>query len=254
MNFLERFECFSQLRLEFLKQVKVKNQVIELFSMGYTIKELPESERPRERLERQGVESLSNAELIALIIRTGLHGKNAKDVANDILQNFSVEKLSKASLSELREFEGVGKIKASQLKAAFELNRRKSSGDQDKLESFSDARELFRKRLDTLEQEELHAAYLSPNNELISVDRIFKGSLKNLSIDSREVVRKGLKQNASAVVLAHNHPMGDSEPSDRDVSTTLELKESLESFDISLLDHLVVGERSVSSMKRQELV
>ena len=222
--------------------------------MSYTIKQLPESERPRERLEEKGVESLSDAELIALIIRSGLHGKNAKDIGKDILRRMSLEQLSRADLNEISEFEGIGNIKAGQIVASFELARRSGNQKTRKIDSFSDARKIFSKRLKGLEQEELHAAYLAPNNDILSVEKVFKGSMKNMSIDKREIIRHGLINNASAVVLAHNHPLGDSEPSDNDVTTTEELRMALEEFSMELLDHIVVGKDGFTSMKKEELV
>ena len=222
--------------------------------MSYTIKQLPESERPRERLENKGVESLSDAELIALIIISGLHGKNAKDIGKDILGDMSVDELEKAHIEDITQFEGIGKTKAGQIVAAFELARRSCNKKTRKIDSFSDAKDLFSNRLKGLEQEELHAAYLAPNNDILTVEKVFKGSLKNMSIDKREIIRHGLVNNASAVVLAHNHPLGDSNPSENDVTTTEELERALEEFSIKLLDHIVVGKDGFTSMKKEELV
>lgn len=222
--------------------------------MGYTIKELPKSERPRERLVEKGLESLSESELLALIIRTGLHGKNAKEVGNNLLKDMSLKKLSKASIQELKQYEGIGSIKAAQIAAAFELGRRKGLEKPEKILSSEDAKKLFEGRLIDLQQEELHAAYISPNNKVLSVDKIFKGSMKNVPVEKREVIKKGLECNASAVVLAHNHPLGNSDPTQKDIETTKVLQRALNEFKISLLDHIVVGESGAVSMKEKEIV
>ncbi len=222
--------------------------------MGYNIEELPDAERPIEKLLEDGVKELSNPELIAVIIRSGLHGKNPKDIGKSIFSEMELSELEKASIDDIKKFRGIGKTKASQIKAALELASRSGEKDKEKIESSSDAKKIFENEMSDLEQEELHAAYIAPNNDLLAIEKIFKGSLKNMAVDKREVIRKGLENNASAVILAHNHPLGDPDPTDRDIDTTKVLKDSLKQFQMELLDHIIVGDRSTTSMREKQLL
>ncbi len=222
--------------------------------MGYSINELPESERPIEKLLEEGIENLTESELIALIIQTGLHGKNAKDIGKSIINKYSLEELGKASLDDIKDFRGIDNVKAAQIVSAFELAKRSEEYEKKEIKSSGEAKKLFRDTMSDLEQEELHAAYIAPNNKVISLEKIFKGSLKNLAVNKRDIVRKGLENNASAVILAHNHPMGDSNPTDKDVETTKIIGDSLKQFQMELLDHIIVGDNSSISMRERKLI
>ncbi len=222
--------------------------------MSYSIKELPESERPIEKLLEKGIENLTEPELIALIIKTGLHGKNPKDIGKSIMEKYSIEELAKASLEDIKEFRGINNVKAAQIISALELSKRSDVSKKKEIKSSGEAKKLFRDTMSDLDQEELHAAYIAPNNKVIALEKIFKGSLKNLAVNKRDIVRKGLENNASAVILAHNHPMGDSDPTERDVNTTKIISDSLKQFQIELLDHIIVGDDSSISMREEKLI
>ncbi len=222
--------------------------------MSYSIKELPESERPIEKLLEKGIENLTEPELIALIIKTGLHGKNPKDIGKSIMEKYSIEELAKASLEDIKEFRGINNVKAAQIISALELSKRSDVSKKKEIKSSGEAKKLFRDTMSDLDQEELHAAYIAPNNKVIALEKIFKGSLKNLAVNKRDIVRKGLENNASAVILAHNHPMGDSDPTERDVNTTKIISDSLKQFQMELLDHIIVGDDSSISMREEKLI
>ncbi|MDY6770646.1 MAG: DNA repair protein RadC [Candidatus Nanohaloarchaea archaeon] len=218
--------------------------------MQYRIQDLPASERPRERLQQEGVDALSDAELLAIVLRTGTQGQNVKQVCHELLNEMGLERMANATLAELQQFHGIGKVKAGQLVAALELCSRMDAGEADRIASFEEARACFVPQLRGLEQEELHAAFLGSSNRVKRVVPVFKGSLRSITVEPREVVRQALKHNASAVVVAHNHPDGDAEPTAADRETTRELAAALQEFDVRLLDHVIVGEDDCTSLKQ----
>ncbi|MDY6778119.1 MAG: DNA repair protein RadC [Candidatus Nanohaloarchaea archaeon] len=220
--------------------------------MDYRIQDLPASERPRERLRKHSARELSIAELLAIILRTGTTGTNVKQVCEQLLHEMGLDRLEQAGMAELEQFTGIGEVKAGQLVAVFELARRlQEDRDQKRIASFSSARDVFRPRLEGKDQEELHAAFLSPSNAIISIDKLFKGSLRNISVEPRDVVRKALTCNASAIILAHNHPGGNARPTEADISTTRAIRERLQDFDIQLMDHIIVGKDDCTSLEKE---
>ncbi|MCJ7450783.1 MAG: DNA repair protein RadC [Candidatus Nanohaloarchaeota archaeon QJJ-9] len=219
--------------------------------MDYTIKDLPESERPRERLKQTGPKSLSEAELLALILRTGTEKKNVKKLANELLKDLGIEGLRKAGREELKQYRGIGEVKASQILGLFELSSRRGNGREEKLESFEDAKKILEPRLTSLEQEELHAIYINSSNQIKNVKKIYRGSLREINLDTRDIVREALKTNASAVIIGHNHPEGVAEPTKKDIEATKQVKKALEKFGVKLLDHLVFGKENCTSLKRE---
>lgn len=220
----------------------------------YRIQDLPASERPRERLRSEGPGALTEAELLAIILRTGTETANVKQICHELLSELGEERLLDATTEELTQFTGIGEVKAGQIQAVAELSDRLDQQDVEELASVEDAEEVFIPRLRGLEQEELHAALLGSSNRIKRVETVFRGSLRSISIEPREVVRLALKHNASAVVIAHNHPDGDAEPTRADRDATHDIEEALNRFDIRLLDHLVVGERECTSLKQDGLL
>lgn len=216
-------------------------------SQALRIHDLPEEERPRERLASLGADALSNAELIAILLRTGLKGRSAIDVAQDLLQRFpSLDALAKASLDQLR-VKGVGRDKAVTLKAAFTLARRMAREvhrEAPLLDTPESIAELMREELRMSEVEEFHAVLLNVRKRLIRTERISLGTLDTILVHPREVFRQAILANASAVVLVHNHPSGDPHPSDADVRVTRDLIRAGHLLRIELVDHVVVGQRS----------
>ncbi len=219
--------------------------------MDYTIKELPQSERPREKLEEHGAELLTEVELLSLVLRTGIQGKNVKELSSEILRNYSLAELGNRSLEDLQGFEGISRVKAGQLKAVGELARRMQREEREKLESLSDVKARV-EDMKYLEEEKLRVFYLSSGNELLG-EKEFAGGVDSVKIDFQEVLRKGVKTNAAAVVLAHNHPSRRDEATDQDIEVTEQLIEAAKKVGITVLDHVIVGE-NISSMRGSRAV
>lgn len=219
--------------------------------MDYTVKQLPESERPREKLEDRGVSALSDVELLSIILRTGIKGKNVKELSGEILEEVSLDGLADRSLDDLKDFEGISRVKARQLLAAGELGRRMKRTEKEKLESFADVRSQV-EDLKFLESEKARVFYLNSGNEVLS-EREFEGSVSSVDLDLRDVFEEALKCNASALILAHNHPSGEAEATKEDLKFTEELVELGEKLDIGVLDHAVVGEEVISLRKSSDL-
>ncbi|MDD2743345.1 MAG: DNA repair protein RadC [Rhodocyclaceae bacterium] len=210
------------------------------------ITDWPEGERPRERLLAHGPEALSDAELLAIYLRVGVRGKSAVDLARELIQRFdgSLSRLAEGSLAEMAEVSGIGMAKAVQLKASFELSRRALSQEmatRDNFASPSKVRDWLRLKLATRQKEVFMALWLDAQNRLIKADELFSGTLTTTSVYPREVVKNALAHNAAAVILAHNHPSGVSEPSRADEMLTRTLKEALAMVDVKLLDHFIVA-------------
>jgi len=215
--------------------------------VDYTIEDLPESERPREKLEEHGVSSLTDVELLSIIIRTGIQGKNVKELSAEILEQTSLENLAERSMDEMKEFDGVSEVKAGQLLAAGELGRRMKRTEKEKIESFSDV-EAQVGDMKFLESEIARVFYLNSGNEVVSEKEI-DGSISSVEMEMREIFSEGMTSNASALILAHNHPSGESEATKQDISFTEELIELGEKLGIEVLDHAIVG-KDVRSMRR----
>ena len=210
------------------------------------ITDWPEGERPRERLLAHGPEALSDAELLAIYLRVGVRGKNAVDLARELIQRFdgSLSRLAEGSMAEMAEVSGIGMAKAAQLKASFELARRALSQEMTARDNFASpgkVRDWLRLKLATRQKEVFMALWLDAQNRLIKADELFSGTLTTTSVYPREVVKNALTHNAAAVILAHNHPSGVAEPSRADEMLTRTLKEALAMVDVKLLDHFIVA-------------
>ena len=219
--------------------------------MDYRIKDLPESERPREKLEQNGVKSLTEVELLSLLLRTGTSGKNVKELSAEILSSYSLSTLSERSLEDLKGFEGVSKVKAGQLKAISELALRMQNQEKQKIESFSDVKDRLQD-MKFLETEKARIFLLSSGNHLLHEEE-FDGDVSSVAINPQRIFRLGIKHNAAAVILAHNHPSGKSEPTKADIETTEELIDLGSTLDIKLLDHIIIG-KTIGSMRRTSSV
>lgn len=209
------------------------------------ITDWPEHERPRERLLVQGAAVLSDAELLAIFLRVGLKGKSAVDLARELIGRFgSLNRLFAASQAEFSTIPGVGPAKFAQLQAVLEMSRRalgEAMQDSDALASPATVRDYLKLHLCGLAQEVFFALWLDSQNRLIAGEELFRGSLTQTSVYPREVVKRALWHNAAAVVFAHNHPSGVSEPSSADQSLTRELKQALALVDVRVLDHFIVA-------------
>jgi len=230
-------------------------------SLQYKIKDLPESERPRERLRNKGPKSLSDAELLALIIRSGTENNNAVEVSKEILAEYDLDELNNASVNELKDFHGIGEVKAGQIVGLFEFCRRFTQGSNEKSEkikSYEDALDYFKPALTHKEDENLAMICLDSKNHVLNKDIensvIAKGSIDKVNVEFRRVVKKALKENAAGVILAHNHPGGKAKPTEGDIDLTEEISEILESVDVQLLDHIILGEDEARSLREEEII
>ncbi len=219
------------------------------------ITDWPLQERPRERLFALGAGSLADAELLAILLRTGVKGKSAVDVARQLLGRFgSVAALLEAGSGSLAETPGLGSAKLAQLQAAIELARRalkEEISSRDALSSPRAVRDYLRLALAGREQEVFVVLLLDARHRMTASEELFRGTLTQTSVYPREVVKCALKHNAAAVIFAHNHPSGVAEPSHADEILTRSLKAALALVDIQVLDHFIVaGSRTMSFAER----
>jgi DNA repair protein RadC len=219
------------------------------------ITDWPLHERPRERLLAQGAASLADAELLAILLRTGIKGKSAVDVARQLLGRFgSLSALLEAGSENLAGTPGLGSAKLAQLQAALELARRalrEELSSQDALSSPRAVRDYLRLVLAGREQEVFVVLLLDAQHRVTASEELFRGTLTQTSVYPREVVKCALKHNAAAVIFAHNHPSGVAEPSHADEILTRSLKAALALVDIQVLDHFIVaGTRTMSFAER----
>lgn len=224
--------------------------------MRYTIKELPESDRPREKLVKFGASSLSDSELLAIILRTGTAGKNALDLSRELLKHFGgIEKLSKASIRELKKFKGLGEAKAVTLTALFELCRRlKSVSGKFKISSPAEAFKLLRPLFSFKDTEHFGVVTLNRKGYVINVHTVSVGGSSKVAVEPKEVFRPAVKDLSEAVILFHNHPSGDPTPSSEDVEITKKLVNAGKILGIEVLDHIIIGRETFFSFKGEGLV
>jgi DNA repair protein RadC len=219
--------------------------------MDYSIHDLPESERPREKLEDNGVEALSDAELLAILLRTGIKGKNVKELSYEILEEFSLEKLSEASMNDFKELEGISKVKAGQLKAIGELGLRLQREERDRIENLSDVKARV-EDLKFKSSEVLRVFYLNSGNEIVA-EKEFEGAVSNVSVNPKKIFSEALRKDAEAFILCHNHPSGEARPTEQDIDFTEDLIRSGRSLGLDVLDHVIVGEEVCSMRSSTEI-
>lgn len=222
------------------------------------ITDWPAQERPRERLRAQGPHALSDAELLAIFLRTGMSGKSAVDLARELLQSFgSLTALTHASEAAFCAVPGLGPAKYAQLQAVMEMARRalkEQSKQRDALSSPQAVRDYLRLQLGSREYEVFMAVFLDTQNRVIAMEELFRGSLKETSVYPREVVKRALAHNAAAVIFAHNHPSGVAEPSRADEAITQALKQALALVDVRVLDHFIVAAGGGVSLAERGLI
>ena len=222
----------------------------------YRITDFAEAERPRERLARLGPKSLSNAELLAILLRVGVKGENAVQVAQRLLNTFEgVLGLHKATFDEVCNEHGISTAKAAQIKAALELGYRmeKEAIEQERIQSPEQAAQLILYEMSALDQEELWVILLNTRNHVLMVETIYRGSLNASQVRVGELFKSAVRRNAASIIVAHNHPSGDPTPSPDDIAVTRAIVEAGKLLDIDVLDHLVIGGGKFISLKQRGL-
>jgi len=223
-----------------------------------TIKELPVDERPRERLTKYGAEVLSNAELLAIILRVGAAGYSAIGLAEHMLSRFGgLRGIATATIEEMSEVKGLGPAKAAQIQAMVELSKRLAAatgGIRQVIHSPQDAAEMLMPELRDCPQEHFKAVFLNTRHEVIRTRTITLGSLNASIITPVELFKHAISYNSCAVIVAHNHPSGDPTPSQDDINVTKRLIQAGRYVGVEVLDHLVIGDGRWVSLKERGLV
>ncbi len=214
---------------------------------GYqpTIRDLPQGERPRERLKHYGAKNLSNTELIAILLRTGMQGENVLSLSSRVLAQFDgLSGLGRGTFAELCALKGLSEAKACQLMAGLELGRRLvslSPAERVTINSPQDVANLVMGEMAALEQEHLRVLLLNTRNEVLSIQDIYVGNVNSSVVRPAEVIRPAVRDNAPSIIVVHNHPSGDPTPSQEDVGITQQLAAAGKLLGVELLDHVVIG-------------
>ncbi|MBC8001542.1 MAG: DNA repair protein RadC [Opitutaceae bacterium] len=217
------------------------------------IKDLAENERPRERLAALGAEALSNADLIAILLRTGMKGYSAIHIGQQLIAKFgTLESLARASLKDIQSVKGIGRDKAIALKAAFTLAQRMAKElqyDSPVLDNPESIAGLLREENRLYEVEHFQVLLLNTRRKLIRVEQVSQGTLDTILVHAREVFKPAIAANASAIVLVHNHPSGDPTPSEADIKVTRDLIRAGQLLKIEVLDHVILGRKTTERPK-----
>jgi len=215
------------------------------------IKDISKANRPRERLQKNGVHVLSDAELLAIIFKTGNKQENAVVMSDRLISKYGIDKLNDLSLKELQEIRGIGPAKAMQIKALFEFNKRHNLSKIMNL-PIKTAKDVFKyasEKLSDNKKEHFMILHLDSKNRVIRDEIISIGILNASIVHPREVFKSAIKESANSIILVHNHPSGDSEPSVEDKEITERLMEAGELLDIKVLDHVIIGKDNYHSFK-----
>jgi DNA repair protein RadC len=231
---------------------------VDKSSSHTSINSWADSEKPREKSLLNGIASLTDAELIAILLNTGTKNKSAVDLARELLANVNhdIDALGKMNIAELKKINGVGTAKAVTISAALELGRRRqlSNPEKIKLTSSSEIYRLIGPLLADLTYEEFWVILLSRSNRLIAKKKLATGGIAGVYADQKMVIQYALEQNATSLAVVHNHPSGNLMPSENDNKLTYKIKEACKYFDISFLDHLIIGHKDYFSYADQGLI
>lgn len=223
-----------------------------------SITDWPTDERPREKLLKQGAKSLSDAELLAIFLRTGVKGKSAVDLARDLVLNFhGLRGIFEANITDFCQHHGLGLAKYVQLQACLEMGRRYLYANLQKSRSMDNIQDIacfLTSQLRHQQREVFAALFLDSQFGLIAYEELFLGSLSEIAVHPRELIKKTLKYNAANIVVAHNHPSGEATPSREDKYLTQQLKSALDLIEINLIDHIIIGEGKVFSFAEKNLL
>ncbi len=220
------------------------------------LKNLPKIERPREKLISKGPQNLKDEELLAILLRTGREGKNVLEVAKQILRKYSKKRLLKLKYEDLTKIKGIDSAKACTILAAVELVKRALEVRDESLPKINSVEDVLAQAVYMRDKtrEHLMALFLNARNELLYKKPMFIGTLNANLVHPREIFQEALKQNAASVILAHNHPSGDSEPSEDDLEITKRLIEAGKIMGIDVLDHIIITKSRVFSFKKNKLI
>jgi len=221
------------------------------------IRDFAMEDRPRERLQQVGAQAVSTAELLAIVMRTGVGGENVLRLAERLLATFkNLSGISRASVTELTAVKGIGPAKAVEIKAALEIGRRLMAAAPEerlRITSPGDAANLLMSEMAFLEQEHLRVVLLDTRNQVLKSPTIYIGSLNTSVVRVGELFRAAIKENAAAMIVAHNHPSGDPSPSPEDIRVTRQIVQAGKLLDVEVLDHLVIGNQRFVSLKERGL-
>ncbi len=232
-----------------LFQIKLWLSIIEIqpamSDKKLSIKDWAEDDRPREKMIKHGINSLSNAELIAILFGTGTHNVSAVELSRKLLDlaHNNLNELAKFNLNEICKIKGVGEAKAISLLTALELGKRRKSEeiiDRKKIKSSKDVFEIFNAIIGDLPYEEFWVLFLNRSNSIIECQKISQGGISGTVTDVRIILKLALEKMASSIILCHNHPSGNIKPSEQDISITQKLKDAGKLMDINITDHLIV--------------
>ncbi len=222
----------------------------------YKIKDLPENQRPREKLISKGSQNLKDEELLAILLRTGREGKSAIDTAKQILNKHSKKRLLGLSCDDLMKIKGIGPAKACTILAAQELVKRALKVRDETLPIIKSVEDVMAQAVYMREKTRKHlkAIYLNARNEMIFKKPMFIGTLNANIVHPREIFAEALNQNAASVILVHNHPSGDAEPSEADLEITKRIIEAGKIMGIDVLDHIIITKNKIFSFKEKQLI
>lgn len=221
----------------------------------YLIKEMPKLERPRERLIKDGVKSLSNVELLAILLRTGSKDKSVIQLAQSVIYHLeSIKDLKNISVQELMKIPGIKTAKATTVLAAIELGSRIYQQKHQQNIQIKSSHDVYRlmEDLQFLKQETFYCIYLDTKLQVIAKDKIYQGTIDQIIVHPREVFNKAIKLSSSYIIIVHNHPSGDATPSKADIQTTKNLEKAGNIIDITILDHIIIGKNEFYSYKEQQ--
>ena len=253
LNLSYKFFVFEKLKAI----ISEDNYRILMLKTEVKIKDFPATERPRERLLKYGPETLSEAELLAIVLRTGTSGMNSIEMCRHIFTSINLKKLSRCTIQELVKIRGIGPTKACQIVSVFELSRRLETYIEEQKPKVSCPDEIYRfiyPKIREEKQEKFIILCLDTKNQIISDKTIFIGSLDSSIVHPREIFKTALLMSAASIVLIHNHPSGDPTPSREDIVITNRIIESGKLLGITVWDHLIIGDSCYVSLKQEEYV
>lgn len=225
--------------------------------VGPAIRDFPSEERPRERLRNRGANNLSNSELMAILLRTGLEGENVIAMSARLLSVVGgLQGLSRASYDDLCDLKGISDAKACQLLAGIELGRRVAAlepNDAPRIGSPGDVAKLYMPEMSAFDKEHMRVVLLNTKNQVVGTEELYVGSVNAALVRPAEVFTAAIRRNLPAIMVVHNHPSGDPEPSSEDVRLTRQLVEAGSLLDVEVVDHVVIGQGSFVSMREKKL-